>query len=92
VARKLVPPPSTVTGALGEWLREVHRVIESTPNVSLVSFAATDTPNSRVSGVPGDLAVNVSPSASTSSRLWTLGGSGSALTTQGWALVRIATV
>lgn len=89
MARKLVPPPSTITGELGVWLRDLHRVIESTPNVSLVSLAAGDTPNSRVSGVPGDLAVNVSPSASTSSRLWTLGGSGSALTTGGWALVRV---
>jgi hypothetical protein len=92
VARKLVPPPSTVTGALGEWLREVHRVIESTPNVSLVSLDASATPNSRVSGVPGDLAVNVNQSASTTSRLWVLGGSGSALTNLGWALVRVLQV
>ena len=92
MARKLVPPPSNVTGTLGEWLREVHRVIESTPNVSLVSFEANQTPNSRVSGVPGDLAVNVSPSASTTSRLWTMGGSGSALTNLGWALVRVLAV
>ena len=92
MARKLIPPPSTITGALGEWLREVHRVIESTPNVSLVSLAATATPNSAVSGIPGDLAVNVSPSASTTSRLWTMGGSGSGLTQLGWALVRVAEV
>jgi hypothetical protein len=83
VARKLVPPPSTVTGALGEWLREVHRVIESTPNVSLVSLDASAT---------GDLAVNVNQSASTTSRLWVLGGSGSALTNLGWALVRVLQV
>ena len=89
MARKLVPPPSNVTGALGEWLREVHRVIESTPNASLVSLAATATPNSVVTGTPGDLAFNVSPSASTSSRLWVMGGSGSALTNLGWALVRV---
>lgn len=92
MARKLVSPPSSVTGALGEWLREVHRVIESTPNASLISLEATQTPNSRVSGVPGDLAFNVSPSASTSSRLWVMGGSGSALTQLGWALVRLLEV
>lgn len=89
MARKLVPPPSTVTGALGEWLRELHRVIESTPNVSLVSLSAGSTPNSVVTGTPGDMAVNVSPSASTSSRYWVMGGSGSALTQLGWALVRV---
>ena len=89
MARKLVAPPSDVTGALGAWLRELHRVVESTPNVSLVSLGATATPNSAVTGVPGDLAFNVSPSASTSSRLWVMGGSGSALTQLGWALVRI---
>ena len=89
MARKLTAPPSSVTGALGKWLNDLHRVIESTPNISLVSLADTETPNSNTSGMPGDLAVNVSPSTSTSSRLWMLGGSGSALTQLGWALVRV---
>lgn len=89
MARKLVPPPSSLTGPLGEWLRELHRVIEGTPNISLISIGATATPNSQTSGIPGDLAINVNQSASTTSRLWLLGGSGSALTNLGWALVRV---
>lgn len=90
MARHLPSPPSDITGPLGQWLREVHRVVEALPNVSIASFGATDTPNSRVTGTAGNLCINIG-SASTDSRLWVLGGgaTASALTDQGWALVRI---
>ncbi len=82
-------PPSNVTGALAEWLRDVATWINSMPSMSRVSFAVTATPNSIYSGTPGDFLVNVA-SASTNSRLWHLGGAvGSARTTLGWQLVRI---
>jgi hypothetical protein len=89
MARKLQPPPSSVTGPLGAWLRDVHQLLESTPNFSLVSFNATDTPNSRVTGMSGDFVVNIG-SAVTDARLWLLGGGvRSSVTDQGWKAVSI---
>lgn len=89
MARKLPAPPSAITGALGDWLRSLHALIEATPNISVASFAAADTPNSRVTGLSGDLCVNIGVESNTS-RLWVLGGgSPSALTSQGWARVRV---
>lgn len=90
--RRLEPPPSSITGAYGNWLRKVWALLEASPNFSLVSLSDTDTPNSRVTGYPGDFCINLG-SASTASRVWTLGGpASSALTDQGWALVRIVQV
>lgn len=87
MARKLTEPPSSVTGPLGLWLRALHQHLEAQPNISIASFTAT--PNSSVTGQPGDLCVNID-STSTTSRLWVLGGgSRSALTNQGWAVVRV---
>lgn len=92
MARRLSPPPSSVTGPLGGWLREVYALLEATPNFSFASFDATSTPNSRVSGRTGDFCINIG-SASTESRVWTLGGiPTSALTNLGWSLVRIVQV
>lgn len=59
--------------------------LNALPQQSLFSGLS---PNSNVTGQPGDLVVNVG-SASTSSRLWLLGGAGSALTNIGWVNVRI---
>lgn len=91
MSRKLEAPPSGVTGALGTWLNKVWAHLEAQPNFSTASFPVTSTPNSRVTGFPGDLCTNLA-SASTASRLWMLGGSSSALTDQGWVLVRIVQV
>jgi hypothetical protein len=82
-------PPSNISEPLAGWLRNVWSYIESQPQFSYTSFGATDTPNSRVSGFPGDMCVNIG-SASTATRLWILGGtSRSAITNQGWQIVRI---
>jgi hypothetical protein len=79
---RLPAPPSDVTGPLGAWLTSAWRVIEAQPRLSYDSFDGS--PNSRVTGLPGDLLVNFG-SASTNSRLWILGGgSRSVLTNQGW--------
>ena len=83
--RKLPFPPSAVTGPLGAWLFEVWRHLENQPTISL--FSSTS-PNSAVTGMSGDLAINVG-SASTDSRVWVLGGAQrSALTTTGWVVLR----
>lgn len=89
MSRNLNAPPSDVTGPLGRWLRDVWQWVEAQPQWSLASFGPGNTPNSRVTGFPGSLCVNLA-SASTQSRLWLLGGGApSVLTDQGWNLVRV---
>lgn len=89
MARNLNPPPPSINGPLGNWLGDLHRWIEGQPQHSTASFAATDTPNSRVTGFPGAMCTNLA-SASTQSKLWILGGSDpSTRTDQGWQLVRV---
>ena len=88
--RNLIAPPSNISGPLGLWLRDLHQWVENQPQISLASFSATETPNSRVTAFSGGLCVNLG-SASTQSRLWLLGGNSvSVLTDQGWQVVRIA--
>ncbi len=87
---RFAAPPSNVTGPLGDYLQELWRYVSSQPQISIQSFGATSTPNSLVSGFPGDMCVNIG-SASTNSRLWLLGGTvRSAITNKGWNIVRIA--
>ena len=86
--RNVSQPPSDVTGPLGRWLGEVAAYLNAQPQISLASFGATETPNSRVTGATGAMCVNISDSASTQSRLWLL-GTVSARTDQGWQLLRI---
>lgn len=83
--QKLGLPPSEVTGALGAYLMDVWRAINNTPNASYFSAANPNT--SGFTGAPGDLLVNVG-SASTSSRLWMMGGA--SVSTNSWVVVRIA--
>lgn len=79
-------PPSSITGPVAEYLHEVWRVVNKMPNISAFSGA---TPNSAVSGVPGDLAVSVAV-ASNDSRLFVKGGTTRAPSTTGWVTVRIS--
>ena len=87
--RHIQAPPSSVTGPLGEWLQVLWKHIEAQPNISIQSFSGASTPNSLVTGLPGDLCVNIGAESSTS-RLFVLGGAArSVLTQQGWARVRV---
>lgn len=79
-------PPSDLTGPLGEYLLVLWRTMNGLPNIS--AFSGTS-PNSTVTGVPGDLAINIG-SASTESRLFVKGGSARLPSTTGWNTVRIA--
>lgn len=82
-------PPSSISGALGEYLRDIATYINSVPSISRVSLALGESPNSRYTGSAGDFLVDVG-SASTQSRLWLMGGAAnSARTMLGWSLVRI---
>ncbi len=78
-------PPSDLTGPLGEYLLVLWRTLNGMPNIS--AFSGTS-PNSAVTGLPGDLAVNIG-SASTDSRLFVMGGSSRAPSITGWKTVRI---
>jgi len=76
----LPPPPSTITGPIGDWLQILWKTVYQMPNMSNFSAA---TPNGVVSGVPGDLAVNLT-SASSDIRLYQKGGSARVPSTTGW--------
>ena len=82
---RLRPPPSSVTGDLGLWLQEVVRAMNSIPQVS---YFSAPTPNSLVTGLTGDLAINL-VSGSTDTRVWVLGGANlGQLSTTGWVALR----
>lgn len=81
----LPTPPSDVTGPLGDYLRVLWRTLNGMPNIS--AFSGTS-PNSTVTGLPGDLAVNIAV-ASNDSRLFVKGGSARIPSTTGWVTVRI---
>ena len=83
---RLAPPPSSVTGPLGTWLGELFTTFNNLPRSSY--FSGT-TPNSVVTGVAGDTAVNIG-SASTSSRLWVKGGDPVIPDQLNWVIVRVA--
>lgn len=84
----LVPePPSIVTGPLGEWLRELTAILNA--KVARASYFSGASPNSAVTAIPGYLAINMSPSQSTDSRLWVHGGTGTTPTNTGWVVLRI---
>lgn len=73
-------PPSALTGELYNYLTEVWRAVNDIPNLSYFSGA---TPNSRLTGVPGDVGINPN-SGSTAPRMWIMGGTSTSGVTQGW--------
>ena len=77
---QLQPPPSSITGELGQYLRLIWKTLYDMPNMS--NFSAP-TPNGVVSGVPGDLAVNLT-SANSNIRLYQKGGTTRTPSNTGW--------
>ena len=82
--QRLPLPPSGITGPAYDWAMQVWRLLSDTPNMSY--FSGT-TPNSNLTGLAGDMAVNVG-SASTDTRIWVKGGSASAPSMTGWVTIR----
>ena len=77
--------PSSVTGDLYFWLSDLALTVNGIPQVS---YFSAPTPNSVVTGLTGDLAVNLG-SGSTDSRVWVLGGNSLSVLTQfGWVVLR----
>ncbi len=85
-ARRIGNPPTVDNSPeLNRWLQDVANVLNTLPRMSIFSGAS---PNSMMSGLPGDIAVNIG-SASTTSRIWVKGGTGVIPTYTGWAVVRV---
>ena len=79
--------PSTITGEVARYLGEIVRLLNGEAYISKFSGSAASL--SAVTGIPGDLVMNVG-SASTSSRLFIKGGSTASASTINWVTVRIA--
>jgi hypothetical protein len=82
--RRIVSPPSDVTGPLGAYLREVARAINDIPQLS--AFSGANPNASAIAGYPGDLLVNLT-SSNTDRRVYVMSGSLRQKTTSGWTLV-----
>jgi hypothetical protein len=82
----LPPPPSGLTGVVREYLDQMCRVINQLPNVSY--FSSSTSPNSNLTGIPGDLAINAN-SATTHPRVWVMGGQSTSGVTVGWLPVTV---
>lgn len=80
MSRDFPPPPSNVTGELGAYLNTIYQALSKLPNVSY--FSGT-TPNSTVTGVAGDMLINLG-SGSTDTRAWIKGGSPTSPSRTGW--------
>jgi hypothetical protein len=86
-APRIPPIPSSITGDVRRYLEQVRAQLNSEAYIS--KFSAANPNTSGLSGLPGNLAVNIG-SASTSSRLWIMEGSAPSLDTNAWRIVRIA--
>lgn len=84
---RLPPIPSHITGPLVEVLRLWALQLNSEAYIS--KFSAANPNTSGLTGIPGDLAINVG-SASTWTRLWVMGGSTASIDTNGWQMFRTA--
>lgn len=86
-APRIPQVPSGVTGPIGDYLRLVVKQLNAEGRISIFSAANPNT--SGLSGLPGDIAVNIG-SASTSTRAWVLAGAARSLDTNNWKPLRIA--
>ena len=84
---RIPPVPPTITGDLRTYLEAVRRQLNGEAYIS--KFSGTNPNTSGITGVPGDLVLNVG-SASTFSRLWVKGGADASASTLSWSIVRIA--
>jgi hypothetical protein len=87
IQSRLVPVPSSITGQVGNLLRLWERQLNAEAYLS--RFSAANPNTSGLTGIPGNLAVNVG-SASSWTRLWIMGGSVSSIETNTWQMVRMA--
>ena len=79
--------PSSITGPLATYLNQIARQLNGEAYIS--KFSAANPNTSGLTGIPGDLALNVG-SASTWTRLWVMGGATASIDTNGWQMFRTA--
>jgi hypothetical protein len=84
---RLPPFPSNATGPLADWCRAAKKQLDGEGYIS--TFSAPNPNTSGLTGIPGNLAVNIG-SASTWTRLWVMGGSTASIDTNGWQMFRTA--
>lgn len=82
--RRIVSPPSDLTGPLGSYLREVARAINDIPQIS--AFSGLDPNTGTNVGYPGDLLINLT-STSTDRRVYVMAGALRQKSTTGWTLI-----
>ena len=81
------PPQSIKDPVVSGYLATVARILNAEAYIS--KFSGTDPNTSNLTGVPGNLAVNVG-SASTWTRMWQMSGSIMSIGTTGWKMMRMA--
>ena len=84
---RIPPVPVSITGDIAAYLKQVVRILNAEAYIS--KFSGTNPNTSNVTGIPGNLVVNVG-SASTWTRLWVMGGSIQSISTTGWQMLRTA--
>jgi hypothetical protein len=84
---RLPQVPSTITGEIARYLGLVVKQLNGEAYISKFSGSAASL--SAITGIPGDLVMNVG-SASTATRLWIHKGSTASADTINWSSVRIA--
>lgn len=81
---RLDPPPSSITGPLGDYLRILWRTVDGMPTFSY--FSGVSPNQSGVSGFPGDVTINLT-SQNTNARLWIMAGGQRVKSTSNWSLL-----
>lgn len=83
--RRVEYPPPTGNQALDQWLQGIATAFNNMPRFSW--FSGT-TPNSILTGTPGDIAINLA-SGSTVTRAWIMGGNPTSIVTRfGWVTLQ----
>jgi hypothetical protein len=83
--RRVRQPPPTGNHDFDVWIRDFAVQWNSHPRMSW--FSGT-TPNSNLTGSPGDIAINLA-SGSTLTRMWMMTGDASLVTTLGWRTISL---
>ena len=83
--RKVRQPPPTGNQEFDNWMRDMAKQFNSLPRMSWFSGL---TPNSSLTGTPGDIAINLA-SGSTMTRAWIMTGDTSLVTTLGWRTLQL---
>lgn len=84
---RIPPVPSGITGVLATYLGQIARQLNAEGYIS--TFSAANPNTSGLTGIPGNLAVNIG-SASSWTRLWVMSGSVASRSTNSWQMVRMA--